>query len=160
MLDTRGWILLAICCVWYLLWKISFTTSPIPRAKRLDSTALQFHSPLPSLDTLVEFIQAELCQKDEQCWNRASSVPSAYSIDINYDGTSHALTLSGLWPSPDGGWSEEIRKRGSGADQVEVGLLGCEKAADPEDLKAGGLLAAVGEDKELSMSINSFTALG
>lgn len=100
----------------------------------------------------MEFVQGELCGTDEGCRSRAALALSADSIDLSYDGMSRALTLSGLWPSPEGGWTEVIRKRGSGSDQVEVGLFGCDKAPDLEELKAGGLMADVGEDEKLSMS--------
>jgi hypothetical protein len=34
---------------------------------------------------------------------------------------------------------------------VEFGLLGAEPGLEPEEIKMGGLLAVVGEDKKLSM---------
>lgn len=98
------------------------------------------------------FVQGELCGTDEGYRNQAARVLSADSIDISYDGMSRTLIVSALWPSPEGGWTEEIRKRDSGADQVEVGLFGCDQAPDPEELKAGGLIADIGEDEKLSMS--------
>lgn len=76
---------------------------------------------------------------------------TADSVDIDYDNTSHSLTVTGLWANgPSGGWSEEISKPASGADQVEFGLLGAEQGTSPEEIKVGGLLAVVGSDKKLS----------
>ena len=76
---------------------------------------------------------------------------TADSVDIDYDATSRSLTVTGLWASsPSGGWSEEISKPASGADEVEFGLLGAEKGIGPDEIKMGGLLAVVGTDKKLS----------
>lgn len=98
------------------------------------------------------FVQGTVCATNTECRERAANLLSADSIDISYDGLSHILTLSGLWSSsPEGGWTEEIEKQDAGTDKVEVGILGCEKAADPEELKMGGLLAVVGESEKLSM---------
>lgn len=73
-------------------------------------------------------------------------------MDIDYDSISHALTVSGLWTSsPKGGWTEKLDKPASAADQLEIGILGAEPGLEPEEIKMGGLLAVVGEDKKLSM---------
>jgi len=60
------------------------------------------------------------------------------------------------------GWTERITKPDEnsndgreGIDQVEVGLLTTEKAADEEDIKMGGLLSVVGRDEKMSMFIFS-----
>lgn len=77
---------------------------------------------------------------------------SADSVDIDYDSISHALTVSGLWTSsPEGGWTEKLDKPASSANQLEIGILGAEPGLEPEEVKMGGLLAVVGEDKKLSM---------
>ena len=77
---------------------------------------------------------------------------TANAVDIDYDSTSHALTVTGLWAnSPSGGWTEEIHKPASSNDKVEVGILSAEKAIDPEEIKMGGLLAVIGTDNKLSM---------
>lgn len=71
---------------------------------------------------------------------------------MDYDSISHTLTVTGLWASPPkGGWTEDIHKPASSADQVEFGLLGAEKGIEAEEIKMGGLLAVVGQDKKLSM---------
>ena len=41
--------------------------------------------------------------------------------------------------------------------RLRVGLLGSESAAEPEDIKMGGLLGVVGKDEELSMFPPLFT---
>jgi hypothetical protein len=80
------------------------------------------------------------------------------SVDINYDSISHSLTVLGYWSqSPTNGWTDKIRKHAAGTDQVEVGLLGAEKATEPEEIKMGGLLGVVGKDDTLSMFNNWFT---
>jgi hypothetical protein len=94
------------------------------------------------------------------CFRRAELILSADTVDINYDSISHALTMSGFWskaPKGEEGWSETIWKHGGGTDKVEVGLLGAEEAAEPEEIKMGGLLAVVGKDDELSMFPSSFS---
>lgn len=59
--------------------------------------------------------------------------------------------MAGIWTRPpSGGWTEEIQKPASGADQVEFGLLGVEQGTDAEEIKMGGLLAVIGQDKKLS----------
>lgn len=60
--------------------------------------------------------------------------------------------MTGLWASsPEGGWTEELHKPKTGADQVEFGLLGAERGIEAEEIKMGGLLAVIGQDKKLSM---------
>lgn len=71
---------------------------------------------------------------------------------MDYDSISHTLTVTGLWAGPpEGGWTENIHRPASSADQVEFGLLGAEKGIEAEEIKMGGLLAVVGQDKKLSM---------
>ncbi|PTU24788.1 hypothetical protein P175DRAFT_0429428 [Aspergillus ochraceoroseus IBT 24754] len=124
------------------------------------TAAYQFYESLPSLDTLVTYLQQEICARDDlACSRHAALLLSADSVDLNYDSISHALTMSGLWSrAPEGapGWTETIRKHAAGTDKVEVGLLGAEQATDPEEIKMGGLLAVVGEDTELKPTLFSF----
>lgn len=98
----------------------------------------------------------------DDCIDLASSL-FADTFDISYDGISHALTVSAVSSRAPGdeGWTQRIAKpegNGTGGrdgiDQVEVGLLTTEKAADAEDIKMGGLLGVVGKDEKLSMFIS------
>jgi hypothetical protein len=109
----------------------------------------------------VTYIQQKFCGTDDKCHQRAASILSADSVDINYDSISHALTMSGFWSQAPGGqgWTETIGKHEGGTDKVEVGLLGAEHANEPEEIKVGGLLAVVGQDEELSMSSTSSSEL-
>lgn len=102
----------------------------------------------------MTFIQESVCGKrDETCRAQASSIQSADSLDIDYDSISQTLTATGYWSTPpEGGWTEEIQKHPVGEGQVEVGLLGTERAIEFEELKVGGLLAVVGKDENLSMT--------
>lgn len=110
---------------------------------------------MPSLQSLVAFLRRTACHQQQvggtECHDRADSLLTADSVDIDYDSTSQSLTVAGLWANaPTGGWSEDILKPTSNADQVEFGLLGAEQDTRPEDIKMGGLLAVVGSDKKLS----------
>ncbi|KAI9924474.1 hypothetical protein ASPWEDRAFT_48012 [Aspergillus wentii DTO 134E9] len=138
--------------------EVSFTTPPILSTRFASTASFQFHSLLPSPDTLVKFIQQTICgRSDEGCQNQGASILSADSIDINYDSISHALTVSGLWSKvPEKGWTEKIGKDDAGADKVEVGLLGAERSHDLEEIKMGGLLGVVGSDEKLSPTLFSF----
>lgn len=56
-----------------------------------------------------------------------------------------------MWAkAPGNGWTDKIVKPKEGIDQIEVGLLGTETAADAEDVKMGGLLGVVGKDEKMS----------
>ena len=119
------------------------------------STSLQYYQQLPSLKTLATFIQRAVCDQHRseatECRSHAESLLNADAVDIDYDSISHTLILTGLWASvPTGGWTEEIHKPVSSADQVEFGLLGAEPGISPEETQVGGLLAVVGTDKKLS----------
>ncbi|KAJ5104474.1 hypothetical protein NUU61_001821 [Penicillium alfredii] len=139
----------------------SFITPPPLSTKFGASTSLQFYTRLPSLQSLVGFIRRTACHQTEggsaECHDHADSLLSADSVDIDYDNTSHTLTVSGLWASsPEGGWTEEIKKPASKADQIEFGLLGAEKGIEPEEIKMGGILAVVGKDKKFKPTMFSF----
>ncbi|PLB43188.1 PIG-X-domain-containing protein [Aspergillus steynii IBT 23096] len=137
----------------------SFITPPILSTRFASTAAYQYHALLPSLDTLVSYIQNKVCAASgsEECLRHAASLASADSLDINYDSISHALTLTGYWArSPSGGWTEKIQKQAAGAGQVEVGFLGTEKALEPEEIKMGGLLGVVGSDDQLKPTLFSF----
>ena len=142
---------------------MSFTSPPI-LSKRFSSTAnLHYHILLSSPDNLVTFIQQTICNKATgdkvaHCRDYAASLLSADSIDIGYDSIAHAMTVSAVWnAAPGNGWTDTIQKPDRKTDQIEVGLLGSESAAEPEDIKMGGLLGVVGKDEELSMFPPLFT---
>lgn len=117
---------------------------------------MQYHTLLPSPAKLITYLQENICAQDtawKDCADTAARLYSADSVDINYDGISHAVTFSAVWTSAPGrdGWTDTIPKPADG-NQIEVGLLGSESSAtDPEDIKMGGLLGVVGRDTELSM---------
>lgn len=94
-----------------------------------------------------------------ECHSLAESLLTAESVDVDYDSISHTLTVTGLWTSPpEGGWTEKIHKPASRSDQLEFGLLGAEKGIEAEEIKMGGLLAVLGEDKKLSTLILVLTS--
>ncbi|KAL4788085.1 PIG-X [Aspergillus varians] len=137
----------------------SFITPPILSTRFASTAAYQFYEFIPSLENLVTYIQQKFCLVDDEgCYRRTGLILAADSVDINYDSISHALTMSGFWSEAPGGqgWTETIGKHAGGTDQVEVGLLGAEKASEPEEIKMGGLLASVGQDHELKPTLFSF----
>lgn len=82
-----------------------------------------------------------------------SSLTTADSLDVDYDGSSRTLVLTGFWSRPDGGWTEEIRRPANKkTDRVEVGLfiVGESRSGEYDDLLADGRLAVIGEDRKLS----------
>ena len=131
----------------------SFITPPLLSTRFASSASLQYYTQLSNLDNLVEYIQQSVCPTASlECQTQADALLTANSIDIDYDSISHALTVSAFWASPpEGGWRDEVEKPSSAADQIEFGLLGAEPGLEPEEIKMGGLLAIVGEDKKFSM---------
>lgn len=149
----------------------SFIEPPV-LSKRFSSTAdLYYYSPLSFATPLVDYIQNNICAKlprgsdaSNNCIDLASSL-FADTFDISYDSISHALTVSAVSSRAPGeeGWTQRVAKlEGNsnggrhGIDQVEVGLLTMEKAADAEDIKMGGLLGVVGKDEKLNPTMFSF----
>ncbi|KAJ6070474.1 hypothetical protein N7467_011793 [Penicillium canescens] len=138
----------------------SFITPPLLSTRFASSASFQYHTRLESLQFLNEWIRDSICTQSgdaTECHARADSLLSSDSVDIDYDSISHALTVSGLWTSsPKGGWTEKLDKPASAADQLEIGILGAEPGLEPEEIKMGGLLAVVGEDKKLKPTMFSF----
>ncbi|OOQ89845.1 Protein pbn1 [Penicillium brasilianum] len=139
----------------------SFITPPLLSTRFAASASLQYYTQLSSLQSLVAFIRRTTCHQRQiggtECHDRADSLLTADTVDVDYDSISHALTISGVWTSPpSSGWTEDIAKPSSKADQVEFGLLGAEHGIEPEEIKMGGLLAVVGEDKKMKPTMFSF----
>ncbi|CAG8205670.1 unnamed protein product [Penicillium nalgiovense] len=139
----------------------SFITPPLRSTQFASSASLQYYTYLPSIQSLVRYIQTTVCDHSRadglECHTRADALLSADSVDIDYDSVSHALTVSGLWTSPPmGGWTDQFQKPASAADQIEFGLLGADAGLEPEEIKMGGLLAVVGHDKKLKPTMFSF----
>lgn len=133
----------------------SFTTPPLLATKYASSTSLQYHTHLSTVHNLAKYIQNNICglisEGRTECHTQADALLTADSVDIDYDSTSHALTISGFWASPPkGGWTDQFKKPSSAVDQLEFGLLGAEPGLEPEEIKMGGLLAVVGQDEKLS----------
>ncbi|KAJ5317863.1 hypothetical protein PENANT_c004G11031 [Penicillium antarcticum] len=138
----------------------SFITPPLLSTRFASSASLQYHTRLELLQPLNKWIRDSVCAQGKdasECHARADSLLSADSVDIDYDSISHALTVSSLWTSPpSGGWTEQLDKPVSSANQLEIGILGAEPGLEPEEIKMGGLLAVVGEDKKLKPTMFSF----
>lgn len=80
-------------------------------------------------------------------------------VDIDYDVTSLAITLTAFWSANEaqhGGHgiqraARQYQKFGD-EDRLEVGVLETQKSKNPEELSLGGYLTVVGEDKRPSIS--------
>ncbi|KAJ5795077.1 Glycosylphosphatidylinositol-mannosyltransferase I PIG-X/PBN1 [Penicillium paradoxum] len=139
----------------------SFITPPLLSTRFASSASFQYHTQLTSIESLVKYIQTAVCGKSDvhgtECHTWAHALVSADSVDIDYDSISHALTVSGLWTRPPtGGWTDQFDTPTSTTDQIEFGLLGAEPGLEPEEIKMGGLLAVVGQDKKLKPTMFSF----
>ncbi|KAJ5986488.1 hypothetical protein N7451_010853 [Penicillium sp. IBT 35674x] len=136
----------------------TFIVPPLRDTESGAAASLQYHTQLPSLTSLVDFLVKNACAEDGPCTvHDLTLLLKADTVDLDFDITSNTLTMSGIWNSaPDTAWSESINGPVSKADQVEFGLLGTEKGIDADELKVGGLLAVVGEDKKLKPTMFSF----
>ncbi|KAJ5087809.1 hypothetical protein N7456_011425 [Penicillium angulare] len=139
----------------------TFIESPHRTTDSHAATSLQYHTQLPSLKPFISNIKRAICgphtTESAQCIAVADSLSTADVVDVDYDGTSNTLVLSGFWANgPTGGWSEEIHKPTQKSDKVEFGLLGAEPGIGADEVKVGGLLAVVGEDKKLKPTMFSF----
>ena len=130
-------------------------------SSRFTSTAaLQYYEPLPSMEALVTYILQKICSKpDSRCSARVDLLNLVNWLDVDYDTIGQVLTLTTFSHTPpvSTNWNEYIPKRKS--IKVEVGVLGSEKAIEPEELRLSGFLTVIGEDKEPSTSLSLFTQL-
>ncbi|PYH98991.1 protein pbn1 [Aspergillus ellipticus CBS 707.79] len=137
----------------------SFTPAPTHlTTSSSPATTHNYYAPLPT-HRLAEYIAEKICPaEDKACRDRAATLQSADSIDIDYDAESQTLVVSAYWGSAvtDGGWTEEISAPTRSRDRVEVGLLGTETATEAGEIKVGGLLGVVGVDTELKPTLFSF----
>ncbi|OJJ96820.1 hypothetical protein ASPACDRAFT_15112, partial [Aspergillus aculeatus ATCC 16872] len=128
----------------------------------------QFYSPLGSLEGLVGFFREKVCTvtgkegaEAERCRRQARELLAADSVDLAYDSGSRNLVVSAFWADAPGGegWTEDLHAPAAGSKgKTEVGLLGAERTADPEEIKMGGLLGVVGEDEKLKPTLFSFSS--
>ncbi|PYI15286.1 PIG-X-domain-containing protein [Aspergillus violaceofuscus CBS 115571] len=129
------------------------------------SSEYQFYSPLASLEGFVDFVREKGCALDtareEPCRRHARELLAADSLDLAYDADSRNLVVSAIWADAPGGegWTEDLHAPAAGSKgKMEVGLLGAERTADPEEIKMGGLLGVVGEDEKLKPTLFSFAS--
>ncbi|RMZ91216.1 hypothetical protein DV736_g1532, partial [Chaetothyriales sp. CBS 134916] len=132
----------------------SFIQGPID-----SSSALQYYSVLPSLSSLVAYIQRTACLRgDVTCLHTASLLNIADGLDIDYDGMSRTLTVTAFWSKPPAVlfdpigewttydvWNVDIQRTGAN-ERIEVGILNPSAAKDAYELQLSGLLTLVGED--------------
>lgn len=146
----------------------TFITPPVLSARFARTTTLQYYSELPTVQSLVSYLQRQICShSDLSCLHSASLLNIADSIDIDYDSISHALTLSVFWskqpditydPIQDSTavdiWKVDIRSRGT--ERVELGVLSSEPAQDPSELSLSGFLTVLGQDDHPKATLFSF----
>ncbi|KAK8167255.1 PIG-X [Phyllosticta citribraziliensis] len=132
----------------------TFITPPILAERFSMSASSQYHSLLPSLESLVTYIQQKLCASNASCETKAASLLSADYVDIDFDAISHALVFNAFWsagPEEGGYWNEEISRGQAGS--VEVGILNNEVPIESEELSLAGFLTVLGEDAKPSNCI-------
>ncbi|KAF7507192.1 hypothetical protein GJ744_010874 [Endocarpon pusillum] len=149
---------------------LSTFTTPHLRSGRFASTSsLQYHSLLPSLNSLTQYIQRYLCKhSDQQCLHSAPLLNVADTVDIDYDSISHILIFTAHWSRPpavlydpltgrtaENGWSLSV-DTSANAEKVEVGVLGNEPPTDPSEISLSGFLTVVGEDDHPKPTLFSF----
>lgn len=140
----------------------SFSRPPVLSERFAHSASYQYYQPLSDLTHLTGYLQLGVCaaitstEERAACAQHTTSLKDAASIDIDYDAISHALTITAVWNRP------EVKDEGrskrspltvsqvSSSDRVEVGILSQDTADEPEELKLGGWLTVLGEDKKPS----------
>ncbi len=112
---------------------------------------LQYHAIVPSLESLVTYLQLKICpQFDKACQAKALGLSSVDYLDIDYDAISKSLVVTIFWhesPSPDA-WTASIPNIG-GFGKTEVGIFGGAKAVEPEEISFSGFLTTIGESTRL-----------
>lgn len=117
----------------------------------------QWHSLMPSLQGLSNFIKTSICQASKgQCAQAAQSLTTANLFDLDYDNELDTVTINAYWDSASQskGWSEIIEYKGEAHERVEVGVLNQEKSSEEGEIKMGGWLTVVGQDVKPSMSLH------
>jgi hypothetical protein len=120
------------------------------------SAATQYYSPLVSLNNLHEYMRHKLCKVSQsECFERVAAILTAFSMDIDFDAISHALTITTFWAPQ----TQSLHLVNTNAkDRLEVGILSVESPKEPEELSLGGFLTVVGEDTKPSPTLFSFPA--
>ncbi|KIX09917.1 uncharacterized protein Z518_00998 [Rhinocladiella mackenziei CBS 650.93] len=148
--------------------KSTFITPPLISERFARTSSLQYYSLLPSLKSLVAYIQRNVCApSDLTCLHTAALLNIADSVDFDYDSISHAFTLTAFWSKqpavsydPIGefttleAWNLDVESKEG--DRVEVGILRASTATDPSDLQLSGFLTVVGEDDHPKATLFSF----
>ncbi|TVY23068.1 Protein pbn1 [Lachnellula hyalina] len=134
----------------------SFTTLPIERFSH--SSATQYYTPLPHLNTFIHYLINKLCTPQNEnlaCLLRVELIQSASYLDIDFDTISHALSITAFWPQQT--WSS-LSLPNTPSNRLEVGILSIQAPQAPEELSLGGFLTVVGEDASPSPTLFSFPA--
>ena len=131
----------------------SFTPINVLSERFATSATYHFHQSLPSLDAFHKYIVNTICKGDgaEPCAQKAESLKSADSLDIDFDSISQTLKVRVFRGSMT--WHEEIGRRG--AIKIEVGILAPQTSAEMEKQSLEGFLMVLGKDEKLSACTHS-----
>lgn len=140
----------------------SFSRPYIISERFASGATLQYYSLLPSINTLVAYVQRNICApSDVVCTHSAALLNIASSIDIDYDALSHTVSLTTYWSKPPevlmdpvGGWTTynhwNLAINGSPIDRNELGILRASTelspATSPDEIQMEGFLTVLGQD--------------
>ncbi|QIW98774.1 hypothetical protein AMS68_004292 [Peltaster fructicola] len=152
----------------------SFNRPAILSDRFATSATYQFFQQQPSLDGLVEHL-TKFCgdlPNDHliSCQTHIKTISTATEVNLDFDAISHALVITAIWPQEArgsktsiAGLSEEASVHAHGRldanehdGTIEIGVLSAEQADEREELKLGGYLVVLGEDKKPSATLFSF----
>ncbi|RPA71760.1 PIG-X-domain-containing protein [Ascobolus immersus RN42] len=90
------------------------------------------------------------------CLQATSQLSTADSIEITYTKSTGTIVVSALWTSsPEGTWNSALTPA---SHRHEVGVLDERRALEPNEIALGGVIAVLGDSKELSETLLSFPA--
>lgn len=153
----------------------SFSRSHIILEQPTSTGPLQYYSLLPSIKTLVAYIQRNICPPtDVVCTHSAALLNIASYIDIDYDHISHALSLAVYWSKPPAvlvdpigewttydHWNLAIEQGPSSpSTRNELGVLRATPepppATSPGEIQMEGFLTVLGQDESPKGTLFSF----
>ena len=114
---------------------------------------LNYYQNVQSLENFAIYIQQKLCDSNIiECELRLRHIPTADSLDIDYEDSSRRLVLRIYQSSSRDvrkGWStdEPALERG----RTEIGVLAAQNATEKDHLKLGGYVVVLRDEQKLSI---------